>query len=1162
MKVIFNYATRQFESMEPTMRERFALGSKDPSPKLNTDGQVAGALMNAFPGSNMSYLQAVEDGFQGSLEDFLKLQSIPQSERPLTGELDIDEQIMKDIEGQTAYVGFFKNLFKPSDEVLKKTAGVKTPERKFEINLLQKKDPENYTEAEKLFEKESTEKFKAIAADPLYKDLIPKKYKNIKSITEISQSDFKKMRTDFTNFQFKPITDEKGLGPYSTLSERLKNQVKGLYAFREKIKKRPNVFSLDIAGDKFDLPYASRISPKVVKNLEKVYPVFKKLEANPTAENYAKEIAKRTKGEQILIRDIQAYLTGVDNRARPLFEAPQRLIFVKSLNLENKLSKETIELIKSQKGRKAANVFKQPAATEAAQKINLEKVNTKSIKRINEIYSADPDATSTDVIEQYYGDAFEKALPKDKIRMLKDLRNDVITYYKIADNARPKPKGVRLPSKEKVDDILTSIMEGKGKEGFDIYGGYLRNIYSDIADSITKPGFKYENKISTLRKQFPGQHVDHSVGLTAVHEVAPGYVEAVQIIPKIVNQNKGRVLERASTKIINDFFTGFPNTPRKIGDKTYNTLQEKVDAFNIISKQFADANGVDTPLLRFGEPGKGPSPKETVEYFSEFSKGARDNMMEVWNNHGLVIYTKSRPMQSPYWKTLKDDIISKRQIKNMGGLISRVNFAEGTKIDQFLGTVERGPDPFVDQALAALENPNVANQFLKDNQPSVGEMILGKEGDRSLMQSFNTQFLDPRSFPYYAQKTLRGAANIPEFILSTPKAGYVFIRDLKKNAGITKESVEEIVKILDPEFTRDVLNGQFGDLLGLSDQAIQASEEKRTGPQRTTGEFLQLVGELPGPATPIFLLGYAPKLLKQLRDIGLTGASLDRVNKEIENKVAQQGVDQTRRDLLLSIGAGAGVGFLKYLGLDALFKSAPKAVAKQASEVITSGGTPKYFFDFVDLIKKKGKDISDEAAIVERQKVYDYNGYTLYENLDTNTIRITKDTEGASSYYIGDGEYDTVTGIIRKEEITYTPKETIINDKGKPVEVKDTYDEATVKPDYEGEAGDYETGLESIEEILDLLSKDGKTYSKEELLKMGIDLDAGRGGIPNVPTGAGSIPSDMIGEANPFKPKIKKAGGGIMKMAGDESGPPPKSGPTPPGLPYVAKNVRPIKERK
>ena len=454
------------------------------------------------------------------------------------------------------------------------------------------------------------------------------------------------------------------------------------------------------------------------------------------------------------------------------------------------------------------------------------------------------------------------------------------------------------------------------------------------------------------------------------------------------------------------------------------------------------------------------------------------------------------------------------------------------------GFKDGSPDPFVDQALAALENPNVANQFLKDNQPSVGEMILGKEGDRSLMQSFNTQFLDPRSYPYYAQKLVRGAANIPEFILSTPKAGAAFINDLRTNAGITKEGVEEILKILDPSITRDILNGEFGNLLGLSDEAIQASEEKRTGPQRTTGGLLELAGELPGPATPIFLLGYAPKLLRQLRDIGVTGASLDSVNKEIENKVAQQGVDQTRRDLLLSIGAGAGVGFLKYLGLDTLFKSAAKAVAKQAPEIITSGGTPKYFFDFVDLIKKKGKDVSDDASTVARERVYDYNGYTLYEKLDTGEIRVRKDTEGTASYSIGDGEFENIDGIIRKEEITYTPKETIINDKGKPVEVKDTYDEATMKPDYDGDEGDYEAGLDSIDEILDLLSKDGKTYSKDDLLKMGIDADA----------------------LSSYKPK--KAGGGIMKMAGDESGPPPKSGPTPHGLPYVAKNVRPIKERK
>ena len=136
------------------------------------------------------------------------------------------------------------------------------------------------------------------------------------------------------------------------------------------------------------------------------------------------------------------------------------------------------------------------------------------------------------------------------------------------------------------------------------------------------------------------------------------------------------------------------------------------------------------------------------------------------------------------------------------------------------------------------------------------------------MQSFNTQFLDPRAYPYYGQKLLRGAANIPEFILSTPKAGLAFIKDLRQNAGITKGGVEErFLEILDPSITRDILNGEFGDLLGLSDKAIQASEEKEQAHKEQLENFYKLAGELPGPATPIFLLGYAPKLLKQLRDI-------------------------------------------------------------------------------------------------------------------------------------------------------------------------------------------------------------------------------------------------------------------------------------------------------
>ena len=233
------------------------------------------------------------------------------------------------------------------------------------------------------------------------------------------------------------------------------------------------------------------------------------------------------------------------------------------------------------------------------------------------------------------------------------------------------------------------------------------------------------------------------------------------------------------------------------------------------------------------------------------------------------------------------------------------------------------------------------------------------------------------------------------------------------------------------------------------------------------------------------------------------------------------------------------MALLKLLGLDNLFKAAPKAV-KAAPEIVTKGGTPKYFFDFVSLIKSKGNDITDKAATLERQKVYSYNGYELTEDISTGRMSIRKDTEGAGSYPIGDGEYETIEGVIRKEEITYDPPETVLDDAGKPKEVPDTYEESTLLPDADGGDGDVEAGLQSIDDILDLLSKDGKTYSKEELIEMGIN-------------------PDVLMESGY---KIKKAGGGIIKLAGDDSGPPPKSGPTPHGLPYVAKNVRPIKERK
>ena len=64
-------------------------------------------------------------------------------------------------------------------------------------------------------------------------------------------------------------------------------------------------------------------------------------------------------------------------------------------------------------------------------------------------------------------------------------------------------------------------------------------------------------------------------------------------------------------------------------------------------------------------------------------------------------------------------------------------------------------------------------------------------------------------------------------------------------------------------------------------------------------------------------------------------------------------------------------------------------------------------------------------------------GIQCNEDISTGKISIRKDTEGGATYSIGDGEYETVEGIVRKEEINYEPPETILDDKGKPKEVPD-----------------------------------------------------------------------------------------------------------------------------
>jgi hypothetical protein len=445
----------------------------------------------------------------------------------------------------------------------------------------------------------------------------------------------------------------------------------------------------------------------------------------------------------------------------------------------------------------------------------------------------------------------------------------------------------------------------------------------------------------------------------------------------------------------------------------------------------------------------------------------------------------------------------------MGG---RVGFKDGTP------PVIPGNEPDYSELQVMLDNPDKYNTFPKGTfTEELDKAVYGTNEERNLLQKFNSMFLDPRVYPYYAQKIASGAANIPELAFRFPAAlAYLYGQgNLALASGdldrIKGKTLVEALEILDPKYTREIKNTKFGDVVGISDKSMD--EQDKTEGQKFVGDTFQLAAEAVGPATPLFLFKMFPKLPKQIKDLVGTASAAEKVNKEIEKNMA---VDQTRRDLILTIGAGGAAAALKFLGLDKLIK-APKAT-KAVTSAVKSGGTPQYFFDFVDLIKRKGKDVSDRQAVVERQKVIEYKDYTLTDTDGYITIRKTDEDMG------------------RDEMMEYKPPEGVVDEAtGKSTEVPAQYEEVTAKPDANDPGNfDADQGFDSIEDVLDELSKDGKKYTVKELEEMGIILDS-------------TIKTEM-------------AEGGII--AGVKSGPAPKSGPTPHGLPYLAKNVTPIKERK
>jgi len=152
-----------------------------------------------------------------------------------------------------------------------------------------------------------------------------------------------------------------------------------------------------------------------------------------------------------------------------------------------------------------------------------------------------------------------------------------------------------------------------------------------------------------------------------------------------------------------------------------------------------------------------------------------------------------------------------------------------------------------------------------------------------------------------------------------------------------------------------------------------------------------------------------------------------------------------------------------------------KPAAKALSKEVQSLNIPPYFFKLADKIKNFGEDVTKRFATQEREIVHNYRtpdaDYELYEDLNTGDTRI--------KIIKGDPDFAGY----KEEEMTLTRGRTDETTGRMP----DTYDEYTVKSDFDGKMKDVEEGIEDIDDLVEEVGIEN--VSVKDLQDAGYDVD-------------------------------------------------------------------------
>ena len=344
--------------------------------------------------------------------------------------------------------------------------------------------------------------------------------------------------------------------------------------------------------------------------------------------------------------------------------------------------------------------------------------------------------------------------------------------------------------------------------------------------------------------------------------------------------------------------------------------------------------------------------------------------------------------------------------------------------------------------------------------------------------SIVNDMIDPRNFPYIADRLVESGIRIGEFGARVlPAVGKLAADLIQKPAFKIKPAsgqgyVQDYTDIPPSNITGTGIFSEFlNNLVGsegtkaitektglaklIKDEEQKMKDRRATAGAKILADQVTLGMELTAPIFP------GLKLLKAYaknRNLPVDNVTKEIMNKEIDEVLTKRGI--TRREFLQLTGAGATVAVAKMLGFgDDIARTAK--VAEKAVEG-SSGVVPPYFFDLVEIIKKKGIETTKRNATKDLENVFSYKEYDVYEDLSTGTIRVEKTNTGAN---LTMGE----DGIRSREMLEYNPGRGDETTKGTPA---DEFDQATVYPDAEGKLKDLEEGEIDIEEILEFIKNE------------------------------------------------------------------------------------------